>query len=28
MVEAGAERLGTSSGIQIVNEYQALVKKS
>lgn len=28
MVEAGAERLGTSSGIQIVNEYQVLVKKS
>lgn len=28
MVEAGAERLGTSSGIQIINEYQVLVKKS
>ena len=26
MVEAGAERLGTSSGIKIVNEYRALVK--
>ena len=26
MVEAGAERLGTSPGIKIVNEYRALVK--
>ncbi|MBT2732253.1 deoxyribose-phosphate aldolase [Carnobacterium sp. ISL-102] len=26
MVEAGAERLGTSSGIQIINEYKALAK--
>ncbi|SIN85930.1 deoxyribose-phosphate aldolase [Carnobacterium alterfunditum] len=28
MVEAGAERLGTSAGIQIINEYKALVKES
>lgn len=26
MVEAGAERLGTSSGIKIINEYKALIK--
>lgn len=26
MIEAGAERIGTSSGIKIVNEYRALVK--
>ncbi|WP_373471210.1 deoxyribose-phosphate aldolase [Carnobacterium alterfunditum] len=25
MVEAGAERLGTSAGIQIINEYKALI---
>ena len=28
MVEAGAERLGTSSGIKIINEYKALVNES
>lgn len=26
MIEAGAERLGTSSGIKIINEYKALTK--
>lgn len=28
MIEAGAERLGTSSGIQIVNEYKSMVKEA
>lgn len=27
MIEAGAERLGTSSGIKIIEEYQALLKE-
>lgn len=28
MVEAGAERLGTSSGIKIINEYKSFVKEA
>lgn len=28
MIEAGAERLGTSSGLQIVNEYKSMVKEA
>lgn len=28
MIEAGAERLGTSSGIQIINEYKSMVKEA
>ncbi|WP_407371768.1 deoxyribose-phosphate aldolase [Carnobacterium sp.] len=28
MVKAGAERLGTSSGIKIINEYKSMIKES